>query len=691
MFNLRISLHGLRQLLSAAVLLLICGPMLLTSTETVSAQPRYGVVVGEGSPASCKEADFDEAILLGTEITFDCGPAPVTIFFNTAKYIQSDMQIDGGGLITLDGSGKTRLFYNQSKLTLKNITLTNATTTEGGAVVMSDWGSIGLTLENVKVLNNYVDFPQANGGDGGGALASRGGVMTIRNSVFKNNHVYNGGGGAIHSKDTTLTVTDTLFEGNSGSKPGNGGAVFAEGIQRDAISGALVFQRVDFINNQSQGQGGAVFTFLRPEQPGSIVIFEDVNFINNHVTYDDKGDAFGGGLRHGNGIMMMDGVLFSGNSAQNQGGAIFIGETSYVRLNNTTISGNNAMSTDGKSGMGGGIAIGIQSTMVINNSTIVYNQAGFLGGGIQSNSTGSILRNSIVAHNASFNEWGINQNCTTLMQNGGGNLQDRPQNPYQINDFECTQGITIGDPMLAPLADNGGRTKTHALLTGSPAIDQGFNSACELKDQRDHVRVGLCDIGAYEYDGVPYSTVDFLANSGFEISGPKKKYAESWKAKNLTGDKRVCNKPEKFPIFEGGCIFVFKGKDGENSSLTQKIKPTALGPGEQLAFSLFLHATNLTPGMTAQVKVAYTDGSKSDLTLDLAGPSQYRRMTGNLTLTGTPKVIKVKIRMKANNGVAYIDDVRLGKITLLATEAPASTLTLPAAEMPMADTVLPLP
>src|SRR5690606_28444502 len=128
---------------------------------------------------------------------------------------------------------------------------------------MSDWGSLGLTLDNVKVLNNYVDFPQANGGDGGGALASRGGVMTIRNSVFKNNHVYNGGGGAIHSKDTTLTVTDTVFEGNSGSKPGNGGAIFAEGIQRDAISGALVFQRVDFINNKSQGQGGAVFTFLR--------------------------------------------------------------------------------------------------------------------------------------------------------------------------------------------------------------------------------------------------------------------------------------------------------------------------------------------------------------------------------------------------------------------------------------------
>jgi len=40
------------------------------------------------------------------------------------------------------------------------------------------------------------------------------------------------------------------------------------------------------------------------------------------------------------------------------------------------------------------------------------------------------------------------------------------------------------DPMLAPLADNGGRTWTHALLDGSPAIDDGNNEAGLLYDQR---------------------------------------------------------------------------------------------------------------------------------------------------------------------------------------------------------------
>ena len=41
------------------------------------------------------------------------------------------------------------------------------------------------------------------------------------------------------------------------------------------------------------------------------------------------------------------------------------------------------------------------------------------------------------------------------------------------------------DPLLGPLQMNGGATFTHALLLGSPAIDQG-NSFGEPTDQRGH-------------------------------------------------------------------------------------------------------------------------------------------------------------------------------------------------------------
>jgi hypothetical protein len=65
------------------------------------------------------------------------------------------------------------------------------------------------------------------------------------------------------------------------------------------------------------------------------------------------------------------------------------------------------------------------------------------------------------------------------------------------------------------LQDNGGSTWTHALLTGSPAIDAGNNAACPLTDQRDGVRPvdgdgdndPVCDMGAYELGGLQLTAV----------------------------------------------------------------------------------------------------------------------------------------------------------------------------------------
>jgi uncharacterized repeat protein (TIGR03803 family) len=53
------------------------------------------------------------------------------------------------------------------------------------------------------------------------------------------------------------------------------------------------------------------------------------------------------------------------------------------------------------------------------------------------------------------------------------------------------------------LQDNGGSTQTIALLTGSPAIDAGDDEQAPELDQRGYTRVGVSDIGAYEYGGLP--------------------------------------------------------------------------------------------------------------------------------------------------------------------------------------------
>ena len=60
--------------------------------------------------------------------------------------------------------------------------------------------------------------------------------------------------------------------------------------------------------------------------------------------------------------------------------------------------------------------------------------------------------------------------------------------------------ITIADPQLGALADNGGGTSTMALPNASPAVGAGNNATCPATDQRGVARRqgARCNIGAFE-------------------------------------------------------------------------------------------------------------------------------------------------------------------------------------------------
>ena len=117
------------------------------------------------------------------------------------------------------------------------------------------------------------------------------------------------------------------------------------------------------------------------------------------------------------------------------------------------------------------------------------------GYGIENASAGSLqMTNTIVAGNTAGA-------CSGAATSLGNNLDD---------DGSCAL-TAAGDlsgvnPLLSPLADNGGATPTHALMAGSPAIDAGSNAACPTIDQRGVTRPAdgdadgalVCDIGAYE-------------------------------------------------------------------------------------------------------------------------------------------------------------------------------------------------
>ena len=83
----------------------------------------------------------------------------------------------------------------------------------------------------------------------------------------------------------------------------------------------------------------------------------------------------------------------------------------------------------------------------------------------------------------------------SLIGNGTGSGISDGSNGNQVGN-----NASPIDPKIGPLADNGGLTRTHALLAGSPAIDAASSANCPPVDQRGVSRPqgAGCDIGSYE-------------------------------------------------------------------------------------------------------------------------------------------------------------------------------------------------
>ena len=196
----------------------------------------------------------------------------------------------------------------------------------------------------------------------------------------------------------------------------------------------------------------------------------------------------GGGIAN-IGDLTIDQSTLSDNVAYWLGGGMEDYGTSTVT--NSTFSGNRAVSGNGY-GYGGAFETWGGST-ILRNCTITANNADY-GGGISSWGTGVVnLTGTIVSGNH-------DNNCYVYE---GATLTDNGHNWF--GDATCS-GAAQGDPLLGPLADNGGPTLTHALLTGSGAIDSAGATCGLTKDQRGEPRpvdgnndgVAACDIGAYE-------------------------------------------------------------------------------------------------------------------------------------------------------------------------------------------------
>ena len=403
----------------------------------------------------------------GDTIIFASNLSGRTITVGSTLTLSKNVTIDGTALaapITIDGANAYQVFIVNAGVTaaLNRLSITRGkagSALQGGGLVNNGT----LTVTNCIFSGNTAYY-------GGGLINQNQATLMVTNCIFSANTSHSGGGGLRNNG--TMTVINSTFSGNSGSG-GWGGGILNDRtltVRNSTFSG----------NTIGAGAGGGISNIN-----GASLIVIDSSFTGNSA-----GD--GGGIQNIYGPLTVNNSTFSGNSAVASGGGI----SSYpgsLTVSNSTFSGNNVT---GPTGTGGGLATGSPGTVF--NSTFSGNGAA-RGGGISNSASGrSVLNfaNNIVANSTAGGDC---SNTGTIGTNRN-NL---------IEDGSCsTNGVRFktGDPQLGALADNGGPTRTFALLSSSPAIDAGDNATCAAapvsgKDQRGKSRNDAqCDIGAFELE-----------------------------------------------------------------------------------------------------------------------------------------------------------------------------------------------
>ncbi|MEI6043549.1 MAG: choice-of-anchor Q domain-containing protein [Chloroflexota bacterium] len=417
-----------------------------------------------GYSYSCNEAGLDAALKNGGMATFNC-TIPTTININSPKGAFADTILDGGGLLTLKGTGGMVLYnYFSNMLELRNMTVTGGVISQGGAIYNRSYGI--LTIRNCT-------FNQNNALGAGGAIFNHAyAKLIIINSTFTNN-LSNQGGAIYNDTYAMLTVNKSSFTNNRAFD--SGGAIYNASPIKASVTEST------FAGNMAPS-GGGIYN-------GTSALLSIINSaFTNQVSVISYTGGGGAALFNGtNATANVKASTFSGNTA-GSGGAIYnLGVE--LNLTNSTVSGN---STSG--GQGGGL-YNAGSGVFLLNSTFTGNSAASGGGNIYNNVPYQVsLSNTIVANS------GSGGNCIGYIGDWGSNLR------WPATDGSCVGGIA--DPLLGPLANNGGPTKTHALLPGSPAINSGSGWYCttlsENLDQRGAKRILYgqtdmwCDIGAFD-------------------------------------------------------------------------------------------------------------------------------------------------------------------------------------------------
>jgi CSLREA domain-containing protein len=488
-----------------------------------------GAVSGECAAGSSSGSDLID--LTGLTGTMNIGGPFVDI--------TTDMIINGPGssLLTIrrNSFNSFRLFnITSGNVGLSGITVRDGRTQDGTA--LSEGGGIRnlgtLTMTDVTVTANRTATGQSGSnfqpGSNGGGIYNQG-VLTMTHCSVTANTTGNtgingssavgagGGDGGGISNAATLIMTDCVVSGNLTGfgtlsvGNGRGGGIYN--------TGTLMLTNTSVTNNSTSnsindtgGSGAGIYN------SGNATLTSST--ISNNSTHTSSG-AFGtgAGIFNQGGLTILASTV-SNNTTNSLGGGIDSENNAMLKMVNSTISGNTAQT-------GGGLVDHNTVLLSLTNCTLTNNSPN----GATVTTAQTSARNTIIAGNGgSFDVAGnlTSQGHNLIGKSDGTNGFTNGVN----NDQVGTSGSPL-NPLLGPLANNGGPSETHALLAGSPALNNGdacvtMGSHCNdpnipelTTDQRGFNRIVTnVDIGAYEVQPTLANLPDASTNEDTQVFVP---------------------------------------------------------------------------------------------------------------------------------------------------------------------------
>jgi hypothetical protein len=308
-------------------------------------------------------------------ITFDPLLAGTIILSPSNPFVVTDhVSIVGNKAVTLDANNASQIFdIDNAAATEINVSISNLAFMRGngaGPAPFNDGGSIysaeNLTIKNCVFRDNTI----TGVGNWGAVLAVENvdSITKIVNSKF----IDNSSGslaGAIYARGSLLQITTSTFSGNSAL---SAGAAYFSSIDKVKINGSTFTD-----NHATAGNGGAlVFSSV----PNGLVL--------NYFIDDNSaaGAGFAGGAVHlASSFVSLTGSKLRDNTADGDGGGLFIDAGSSAVLVRTGVARNHS------GGSGGGVSF--DGSLAVIHSSITRNDAVVFGGGIRGDvaSTGDFV------------------------------------------------------------------------------------------------------------------------------------------------------------------------------------------------------------------------------------------------------------------------------------------------------------